>query len=70
MSGKGAYRAADRLNNTIAWLLAEQHHRAAGTTDGWSMIGEDCRRTGVVRGIDKALGDRRCSGMEMHDARA
>ena len=70
MRGKGACRAALRLNDTIAGLLAEQHHRAAGTTDGWRMIREDHRRTGIVRGIDQALGDRRRSSMEMHDARA
>ena len=70
MRGKGARRAALRLNETIAGLLAEQHHRAAGTTDGRRMIGEDYRRTGIVRGIDQKLGDRRRSRMEMHDARA
>jgi hypothetical protein len=47
MRDKSACGAALRLNDALAWLLAKQHHRAPGTTNGWRMMRED--RADVVR---------------------
>src|SRR5207248_7072206 len=51
-------------------LPTEQHHCAAGTTDGRRMIREDYCCAGFVCRVDQELRDRRRSRMEMHDTRA
>ena len=68
MRGKSTCCAALRFDDAIAWSLAEQHHRAPCTSDGWSVIREDYPSIGIVRSINQVLGDRRRSSMEMHDA--